>query len=367
MSKIVYFTKYTAAGPSSRYRSYQYKSYLESNGFEVITHALFPTKYIQDLYGKGKKNWLILIPRYIQRFFQILMLRDYDILFIEYELFPYLPFFAEQIALLGKKNVVLDYDDATFHTYDSSNYKLVQLMCGKKIYKLVKNASLVITGSPYLTEVLSKYNTNITEIPTSINYNKYQQNSTPVIKTKNEFFKIGWVGSKNTSVNILPLKEVFLELQKNHTIELSLVGFDKKLLPKLEGVNYRYIEWKESNEVDTIYSFDVGIMPLEYNKFNYGKCGFKLIQYMACGIPTIATPLPANIKINRDNENLFATNKNEWIAAFEQCIAQNQIIKQNVGEKNRNIVKQFYCTEANYLQYLNSFNQLLKSSTEHEA
>ena len=61
MSKIVYFTKYTAAGPSSRYRSYQYKSYLESNGFEVITHALFPTKYIQDLYGKGKKNWLILI------------------------------------------------------------------------------------------------------------------------------------------------------------------------------------------------------------------------------------------------------------------------------------------------------------------
>jgi glycosyltransferase involved in cell wall biosynthesis len=365
--KIIYFTKYTEAGPSSRYRSYQYKNYLETNGFEVITYALFPTKYIHDLYGKGKKNWLILIPRYIQRFFQLMMLRDYDILFVEYELFPFLPFFLETIVLFGKKNIVLDYDDATFHTYDKSQSKLVQFICGKKIYQLVAKASLVIAGSPYLTEVLSKYNNNVTEIPTSISYKRYQQSSAPVIKPKNEIFKIGWVGSKNTSVNILPLKEVFLELQKKYTIELCLVGFDKKLLAQLEGVNCRYIEWNAENEVNTIYSFDVGIMPLEDKKFNYGKCGFKLIQYMACGIPTISTPLPANVKINRDNHNLFAINNEEWLAAFEACIGQKENLKKSVGEKNREIVKQFYCTEANYLLYLDSFNQLLKSSTEHEA
>jgi hypothetical protein len=88
---------------------------------------------------------------------------------------------------------------------------------------------------------------------------------------------------------------------------------------------------------------------------------------MACGIPTISTPLPANVKINRDNHNLFAINNEEWLAAFEACIAQKENLKKSVGEKNREIVKQFYCTEANYLLYLDSFNQLLKSSTEHEA
>jgi hypothetical protein len=172
---IVYFTKYTDAGPSSRYRSYQYKNNLENNGFNVTIKPLFPTQYILDLYGKGKKNWLILLPRYIQRFFQILFLKNYDVLFIEYELFPYLPFLFEKIALIGKRNIVLDYDDATFHTYDKSNHKIVQLLCGKKIYQLATKATLIITGSPYLTKVLSTYNNNIVEIPTSISFNKYQQ------------------------------------------------------------------------------------------------------------------------------------------------------------------------------------------------
>ena len=258
MLKILYFTKYTEAGPSSRYRSYQYQNYFAENGFDVTFYPLFPTQYIQDLYGKGKKNWLILIPKYIQRFFKIITIKNYDIIYIEYELFPFVPFFFEKIALLGKKNIVLDYDDATFHSYDKNKNKIVQFICAKKIYQLVAKASLVITGSPYLTDVLSKYNTNVFEIPTSINFKKYQQESNSS-EIKNTNFKIGWVGSKYTSVNILPLKNVFIELQNKYDIELCLLGFDKKLLPQLNGVNYSFLEWNQASEVNTIQSFDVGI------------------------------------------------------------------------------------------------------------
>jgi hypothetical protein len=65
MKRIVYFTKYTDAGPSSRYRSYQYKNYLENNGFNVTIKPLFPTQYILDLYGKGKKKLFKIIPKII--------------------------------------------------------------------------------------------------------------------------------------------------------------------------------------------------------------------------------------------------------------------------------------------------------------
>lgn len=356
--KIVYFTKYTDAGPSSRYRSYQYKEYLEQNGFEVEIKPLFPTQYILDLYGRGKKNWLILLPRYIQRFFQILFFKNYDIIFIEYELFPYAPLVFEKIALLGKKNIVLDYDDATFHTYDKSSHKLIQILLGNKIYQLVKIASIVITGSPYLTKILSEYNNNIAEIPTSISYIKYQLKQEQQ-KRENNPFVIGWLGSKNTSVNILPLKDVFIKLQQKHNIELHLVGFDKKLLNNLQGVSYKYIQWDAATEVVTIASFNVGIMPLEDNFFNYGKCGFKLIQYMACGVPTISTPLPANIKINRDNNNLFATKNEEWFNAFEKMIEEKEYYKTVVGKKNKQIVEQYYCVEANSKLYVACFNNLL--------
>lgn len=323
-------------------------------------YPLFPSKYIHDLYGKGKKNWKILVPNYFKRFFQILFLRNYDILFIEYELFPFVPYFFEKLALFGKKNIVLDYDDATFHTYDKHNYRIIHWFCGNKIYKLANKASLIITGSPYLTKVLKEYNKNIIEIPTSINFNKYQIFNKTVASSTISSFKIGWVGSKNTSVNILPLKEVFIELQKKANIELVLIGFDNALLHNLKGVNYKSVTWRAETEIETISSFDVGIMPLEDKFFNYGKCGFKLIQYMACGIPTIATPLEANVKINRENDNLFATTNAEWMLAFEKILKEKVYYKNEVGKANKEIVKKFYSTESNEIIYVSVFNTLMQ-------
>ncbi len=357
---IIYFTKYTEAGPSSRYRSYQYKNYLENNGFKVIIKPLFPSKYIADLYGKGKKNFWILIPEYIKRFFQVIFIERYDILFIEYELFPFIPFFIEKICLAGKKNIILDYDDATFHTYDKHTNKFVKALCGNKIYQLVQLSSLVITGSPYLTDTLSKFTTNIVEIPTSISIKKYQDVK-PLHVVNDEAFIIGWVGSKNTSVNLLPIKTVFLQLQQKYNIKLVLVGFNKNLLPELAGVHYDNITWEASTEVEIISKFNVGIMPLDNNDFNKGKCGFKLIQYMACGIPTVSTPLQANIKIDRNNGNLFATSTDEWFAAFEKMILNKDWFKKNVGEKNIETIKNDYCIEANYKKYVFYFNEVLKN------
>jgi hypothetical protein len=361
--KIVYFTKYTSAGPSSRYRSYQYKNSLEENGFNITYLPLFPSQYIYDLYQKGKKNWQILLPQYIKRFFKILFLRNYDILFIEYELFPFMPYFFEKMVLIGKKNIVIDYDDATFHTYDKSRIGLVRYLCGKKIYKLVSNASLVITGSPYLTKMLSRYNNNIVEIPTSIEFAKYKVAN---YSSNSEVFKIGWIGSKNTSVNVLLLKNVFLKLQKNYKIELLLVGFDKNLLHSLDGINYQLIQWHEDTEVDTIRQFDVGIMPLENNFFNHGKCGFKLIQYMACGIPTISTPLEANVKIDNSNGNLFATTEDDWYNGFEKVLLHKAYFDNVVGKQNRKTIENHYCIEANSKFYIIHFMGLINYGKNNE-
>ena len=112
MDNIIYFTKYTKKGPSSRYRSYQYKEYLEKE-FDVIYYPLFDDDYINNLYGNKSRNYYNLMVSYIVRLFQVLKYLWSDkIIFIEYELLPYFPPILEYLLYKTKVKIVLDYDDA---------------------------------------------------------------------------------------------------------------------------------------------------------------------------------------------------------------------------------------------------------------
>ena len=351
--RIIYFTKYTRAGASSRYRSYQYFEGLQNAGNDITAFALFPDRYVEVFYKTGRKPLLTVFRSYLQRIFQLLSLKDHDIVFVEYELFPYLPLWVEKLFLKKFRKLVLDYDDAIFHNYDDSNNPIVRRFLSDKIYKLCGLADLVITGSPYLTKSLEAHAEKIVEIPTSLDLSRYQNVKTSESNT----FRIGWIGSKTTSINIQEIIPAIRQLQVSTKLMLVLIGFDTSQVELLKDLPFEVVTWTASGEADTIASFDVGIMPLSDNKFNLGKCGFKLLQYMACGLPTISSPFPANIKINRDNNNLFAVTSEEWLNAFENVLADRQYFKKT-GVRNLEIVKEFYSVQANLPEYIRLFNEL---------
>ena len=355
---IIFFTKYTAEGPSSRYRCYQYAPYFEQAGYRWVFAPLFPDGYVANLYSGRKQSKLAIAAAYIQRFFRVLFLRRYDIIFIQRELFPFVPLFAERMVLWNKRNTVFDYDDAVFHSYDRSNNPVVQLLLKNKIYRLVRHGGLVITGSPYLTQQLQPCNANTVEIPTSIVFANYDRKPVEQFGKKAGCFRIGWIGSRTTSPGIVMLKDVFIRLQQQYTIELLLVGFDRDLLPQLEGVHYICHAWSEATEIPLLHSLDAGIMPMEDNDFNKGKCGFKLIQYMACGVPTVSTPMEANVKINRNGNNLHAATPGEWYACLEQMIRNKEWFRDEVGRENIAIVREHYSVEANTAVYLELFEKM---------
>ncbi len=355
---IVYFTKHTAASPSSRYRSYAYQSYLEANGFEITVHPLFPSLFLSIFYRSGRKPAFIALYAYARRFFQALFLKKYNIVYIEYELFPYLPFRLEKWLLRKQKHIVIDYDDAIFHNYDNSKNKLIKRWCGDKIYRLVALTDVVITGSPYLTKALLPYAKEVVEIPTSVSTQLYNATETSHISTKErEAFRIGWIGSATTSRFVLLIKDCLLQLQEIYNIKLVLIGFDAKLEKELQGLHYINYDWQQSTEIALLKTCNVGIMPLPNEPFARGKCGFKLIQYMACGLPTVATPMEANIKINRGSDNLFANTKFEWYSCLS-AIIQNKEFYKEVGRKNKDIVQEFYSTEKAQKAYLSLFQKL---------
>ena len=104
-------------------------------------------------------------------------------------------------------------------------------------------------------------------------------------------------------------------------------------------------DWDEATETGEIGKFDVGIMPLPDNPWERGKCGFKLIQYMACGKPVVASPVGVNREIVVDGVNGFlASSHDEWVRALERLKSDPEL-RRTMGANGRRMVEEKYCLQ----------------------
>jgi glycosyltransferase involved in cell wall biosynthesis len=104
-------------------------------------------------------------------------------------------------------------------------------------------------------------------------------------------------------------------------------------------------DWDEATETAEIGNFDVGIMPLPDNPWERGKCGFKLIQYMACGKPVVASPVGVNREIVVEGVNGFlASTQKEWVDALLR-LKENPALRRTMGERGRRMVEERYCLQ----------------------
>lgn len=344
--KILYFTKYTRKGASSRLRSFQYFPFLESQGNQITAKPLFDDAYLEKLY-QGKKDNVRSLKGYFSRFFLLFTVFRYDRIVIEKELFPYIPAIFERVLALFGVNYVVDYDDAIFHNYDRHPNPVIRFVLKNKIDVVMQKSGTVIAGNSYLAERAQNAGAkNVVIIPTVIDTNRYQ------IKefTDSKPFVIGWIGSPSTFKYLKPLQPVFEKLAQEHAIALHIVGATESLgLPSIE----KHITWSEESEVDSILTFDVGIMPLNDTPWEKGKCSYKLIQYMGCGIPVIASPVGMNVEVVKQAENgFFASNQEEWLSAFKHYLGNTEL--QLIQGKNNSIFVEHYFSlksaQNNYLK-----------------
>ena len=124
---------------------------------------------------------------------------------------------------------------------------------------------------------------------------------------------MGWIGSPSTSIYLTQIVETLSLLGKESPVRLIAVGGNSPSIPNVDVVEIR---WSEDTEIDHINTFDVGIMPLLDNAWARGKCAFKLIQYMACGVPAIASPVGANTDVLNESCGIFANSSEQWLQAL---------------------------------------------------
>lgn len=321
--RILVLSKYSAKGASSRYRFYNYLPWLEQHQFEVEFAPLFGDKYIESLYANNKTSklfwtFLFLLRRFYVCFFKM---KSYNHVIIEGELFPHFPLAIDRFFLKNITSFSLDFDDNISANYQNTTKK-------DKIPSLMKMANFVCVGNRWY---LSEFEGNLQYLPTVINldaypiHSKISENKSPVIV---------WIGSPSTIKYIKLIENVLVNLSDKYDFTLKIIGGKLELNPK---INCRFVEWSAATENKELATSDIGIMPLENTYWEKGKCGFKLIQYMASGLPVVGSDLPANQEIIVQNENGYiAKNQEDWYNYLEKLLSDYQLrIDFGINARNR--------------------------------
>lgn len=336
---ILYLTKYDRMGASSRYRSLQYLPLLRAHGIDCVTSPLFDDAYLCRRYQQGKGSAGDLCKALWRRLAVLASVRRYDVLFIEKELVPYFPAWLEKLLSLWGVPFVADYDDALFHQYDQSRNPAVRSVLAGKIASVMRHSRLVTAGNSYLARYATLSGARRVEvIPTVLDLERYPQ----PVPAGNACFTIGWIGSPSTSAYLGEIAVPLAEICRGGRARVVLIGADRCDLP---GVPVEILPWSAESEAADLASCDVGIMPLPDTPWTRGKCGLKLIQYMACGLPVVASPVGVNSEIVDHGVNGFlAREDREWVRTLT-LLRDDGDLRLAMGRAGREKVERAYSLE----------------------
>ncbi|MEQ8473917.1 MAG: glycosyltransferase family 4 protein [Marinoscillum sp.] len=348
--KILFLSPYPFdRAPSQRLKYEQYYPYFEKAGYELTTSSFISESFWKIVYKKGYffSKVIFTFSGYFRRFFDLLRIRRYDIVYVHLWLTPIGPPVMEWLVARLAKRIIYDIDDLIYLNDQRNQNKIMTWIKGRrKPIELMKTADHVICCTPKLEEFVKQYNECVTDISSTINTDTYQ----PIAGKSKKPLVIGWSGSHSTSRYLHLLDEVFRQLSSRIDFTLKVIG-DPTFT--LDGVKVNAEAWERTSEVADLQGIDIGLYPLPLDEeWVYGKSGLKALQYMALGIPTIATAVGANYRIIEEGVNGFlVSTTEEWLDIILK-LANDQELYDRIGVAARQTVIQQYSLKSTYTVYL---------------
>ena len=329
-------TRYSRRGASSRLRFEQFVPGLAEEGIEVTVAPLLDDAFLRRRYAGRGAEPLAVLRAYVSRAARRFRRDRWDLVWLEKEAFPWLPDFVERALTLRGVPYVVDLDDAWFHRYDLHRAGGVRAILGGKLDAVMRRAATVCAGNEYIAERAQKAGAARVEIvPTVVDLARY-----PLAASRPPSpFTVGWIGTPLTAGYLDALAPALREVGRERAVRLCAVGAAPFTLP---GVDVETPPWSEDREAALISRFDVGVMPLPDSPWERGKCGYKLIQYMASGKPVIASPVGVNRSLVTDGENGFlATDPASWTRALS-ALCEDPVRRVSMGAAGRRLVASSY-------------------------
>ncbi len=321
--KVLCLTQGPLAAPSSRYRVYQLLPHLKTHGLDcVVSPALDDDTYRRLYQTTGGSRLAAFNAIRRQRQQDLQRLSDFDLVWIQKGIFPGLTASLEcQIA--ARRPIIFDFDDAIWLPRHGGNPILRFLHRESTVQKILRRAAAVIAGNNFLADYARQFSGNVTVIPSAVELARYRRGTGTAV---------GWIGSRSTLPYLRSLAPVFQQLGITpRVIAAGTPDFPADFRP-----------WQMETEVAELAQLGIGVAPLPDNPWERGKCAVKILQYMACGLPVVATPVGVQRELVRDGITGFhATTPAEWRDRLQQLL-NDDALRQRLGNAGREVVAQSY-------------------------
>jgi glycosyltransferase involved in cell wall biosynthesis len=344
--------------PSQRLKYEQYISDWEAKGYQVDLSPFMNLTFWNIVYKKGflwsKIFWTLI--GYFKRTLTLFKLPFYDLVYIHLWVVPFGPPIWERLYSWLQPKIIYDIDDMIFLHASSKVNPFIQYLKGaSRINYLLKHSKHNIVCTPVLEEYARKFSSKVTDISSTINTEIYLPKADYNI---HHSITIGWSGSHSTLRYACLLEDVFLALEKKFSITILLIGATQNPFKKIQAT---CLPWKASTEVEDLQKIDIGVYPMPDEPWVYGKSGLKALQYMALGIPTVASALGANYRIISNSvDGYLVSTFAEWEDRLTQLILDKDL-RERIGKAGRVKVEETYSVKANRKRYWEIIKGVIES------
>jgi glycosyltransferase involved in cell wall biosynthesis len=338
MISCLVLSRYGSLGPSSRVRFEQYFDALAEEGINCRLSPLLADGYLALRYANSVKRHSYAVAGFVRRVFALLQARSYDVVWLEGELFPWLPGMLDRLLTVTGIPYVVDYDDALFHKYDRILGGPLRNLYRDKFSHLLSASACVTVGNAYLKDICCNLGApQVIQVPSVVDTERYiLSEHSP---SRGGPLVIGWIGTPHTAKYLWLIEPVLRQLASEIPLVFMTVGAGP-----LEGygVPIRQFPWSLETEMQLIRDMDIGVMPLLDTPWERGKCGYKLIQYMAMAKPVVASSVGSNCEIVSHGVNGFlAVNESGWLDSLRQ-LAASLGTREAFGNAGRQLVEERY-------------------------
>ncbi len=331
--RVLFLTLYPDQAASPRYRVHQFIPYLESRGIQCTVRAPMSNAAWSRLTGpnrRGRAFWYH-ARETPARLMQILSAGRYDVVFVQKAIMSAYVRGMDGLLYRRARKLVYDYDDAVHlnppHPLRAPWDRFEDPM---QVWGMIGNADLLLAGNQWLASEAERIGMLAEYFPTVVDTDRF----VPPAETPAQYH-VGWMGSPSTASSLHLVGDALAALRPG---ELIVAGADPK---QLHSIKAQVVPWRFDTEVQLLQQFSVGLMPLPQDEWSRGKCALKALQYMACGVPCIATPHGAVLDIIHHGENgWFAETETEWREAL--AAMRDPALRRQLGEAARATVTEHF-------------------------
>lgn len=342
-------------GAGCRFRIAQFIPYLNANGFDVTLSSLYTPDFFRRVYKPGQRlrksvEFAGLALKHLSRLGK---LSQFDVVFIYREMFPIGPAVVERLmSTFSGTPMVFDFDDAIFlpsvSGVSEANRFIAAWKFPGKFSSIIRLSDQVIAGNDYLAAYAKRFSSAVTTIPTCVDTDKFVPRSDAVpaaASAGSPCLTVGWIGSPTTATYIRGVGNLLqtVAARRPFVLRISGAGYDVQM----PGLDIENPAWSLDREVSLFNTCDVGIYPLPDDEWAKGKCGFKAIEFMACGVPVLASAVGVNREIIEDGVNGFlASSEAEWSEKLLRLL-EDQPLRARFAVAGRRTVEERYSLRVN--------------------